>query len=407
MKMKRILAAVGLSICLLFTSVGVNPDQGVAASSELSKINAQIEKLKKEMAEAEKAKKEREKELERVRNYQELGMAEVARLDSEIAATNKEIENLNKQIADIEENLRLTVEELIAAEERVESRDALMKSRIQFMYMHGFVNYLDVLLSSTSFTDFLNRLDALQAIVTQDKSILAMNIADKMLVEQNKKNIEAQLDYVASLQEQTEKLLADLEVKKQDKMVAVASWEAKEQELEHISEEDERKIMELADEQAALVKKQRALQDEEKRKKVSEYTGGQFTWPVPDSQRITSYWGTRIHPITGKKHTHSGHDIGAPSGTKIVAAASGTVVLAQWYGGFGNTVIIEHKEGLRTLYGHIKNGGIKVKVGDVVEAGEKIAEVGSTGNSTGPHLHFGVYVNGKDVDPDPYLKGKK
>lgn len=401
--MKRVLMCVGLAISLLAASFGVFPSSGAAASSELQRVKAEIAALQKQIAQTQEAEKKAQEEIERVRRYQEIGLAEVARLTAEIEQTSKKIAELNNRAKEVEESLELTVQELAEAEQTVESRDALMKSRIQFMYMHGFVNYLDVLLSSTSFGDFLDRLNALQLIIQQDKSILAQNIEAKLMVEQKKADIEAQLAYVQELHEQTAALKRELEVKKSNKEVAVASWEAKEYELEEITEQQEKELMQLTDQMSAKLRKKEQLEAEERRKKVTKYDGGKFTWPVPDSYRITSRWGTRVHPITGKKHTHSGLDIGAPSGTDIVAAAAGQVVLAQWYGGFGNTVIIEHEEGLRTLYAHIRNGGIKVKVGDYVDKGDKIAEIGSTGNSTGPHLHFGVYVNGSHVDPEPYL----
>jgi len=405
--LKRYILPLALAVSLASGSVVAVPDTGVAASSELAKVNAQLEKLKKEMAATQAAQKKAEQEIERIRGFKEAGLEEIQRLENEIAATNQKIAALNEQMAEVEENLQLTVKELTEAEERVVTRDGLLKSRMRLLYVNGFVSYLDVLLSSTSFVDFLDRIDALQSIVTQDKEILELNIMDKQTVERKKADVEAQLEYVAGLVEQTAALQSELQAKREKKEVAIASLEAQEHELEEVTEEEEQRLMELADEQAKLAKKQRELKQQEeqsKKKKVVKYTGGQLKWPVPDSQRITSQFGTRTHPISGKKHTHSGLDIGAPSGTTIVAAASGEVILAQWYGGYGNCVIIEHKDGFRTLYAHIRSGGIKVKVGDMVSAGEKIAEVGSTGNSTGNHLHFGVYVNNVAVDPEPYLR---
>ncbi|MCI3923355.1 peptidoglycan DD-metalloendopeptidase family protein [Paenibacillus sp. TRM 82003] len=386
-------------------SVTALPATGAAASSELEKVNTQLKKLKEKMKATEQAEKQAAQEIERIRSFKEMGLAEVARLENEIAVTSKKIQALNEQMLEVEENLELTVEELHAAEERVVVRDGLLKSRLRLLYMNGFVTYLDVLFSSTSFMDFLDRMDALKSIVAQDKEILANNIMDKQTVERKKADVESQLVYVEGLYAQTNSLQSELTAKKENKEVAITALADQEHELEEVSLEQEAELMEMADEQAKLLKKQKELQNAAKKQKaVTKYTGGELRWPVPDSDRITSRYGTRTHPITGKRHTHSGLDIGAPAGTTIVAAASGEVVLAQWYGGFGNTVIVEHKEGFRTLYAHIKSGGIKVKVGDMVEVGEKIAEIGSTGNSTGNHLHFGVYVNNAATDPEPYLK---
>jgi murein DD-endopeptidase MepM/ murein hydrolase activator NlpD len=404
---KRFLLPAVLAVSLGATSLVAAPQVGVTASSELDKVNAQLKKLKEQMKAAEASQKQAEKEIERIRGFQEAGKSEISRLENEIAVTSKKIDAINEQMYEVEESLQETVQELVDAEERVETRGELLDSRLRLMYVNGSVSYLDVLLSSTSFMDFLDRIDALQSIVSQDKEILALNIQDKQTVERKKKEVENQLEYVEQLFAETQDLKAQLEQKKEAKEVAVAELTEEEHELLEVTEEQEQELMAYADEQAKLVKKQKQLQEAKKnsqKKNVVKYTGGQLTWPVPDSQRVTSPFAVRIHPITGKKHTHTGMDIGAPGGTSIVAAASGEVVLAQWYGGYGNCIIIEHKDGFRTLYGHIRNGGIKVKVGDTVDAGQKIAEVGSTGSSTGNHLHFGVYVNNVAVDPDPYLR---
>jgi murein DD-endopeptidase MepM/ murein hydrolase activator NlpD len=363
-----------------------------------------LNRVKREMKKAEELEATAKKEIERIKNQKEEYASQVQQLQNDIDATGAKLKKLDKQVKDVETNLVVTTQELQEAQERVIERDGLLKSRLQLLYMNGFVNYIDVLLSSTSFVDFLDRMDALQSIVSQDKEILELNIIDKQTVEGKKQDIEAQLDYVSSLLAQTAELKQQLEQKRHNREVAIASLESKESDLEELTEEQEKQLLALADKQSQLVKKQNEIKNKNKKKKVSKYTGGQLAWPVPSSDRITSMWGTRVHPITKKKHTHSGIDIGAPSGTTIEAAASGTVILAQWYGGYGNCIIIEHKEGFRTLYGHIRSGGIKVKVGDEVEKGQKIAEVGSTGNSTGNHLHFGVYVNNESVDPLPYLK---
>ncbi|WP_274362546.1 murein hydrolase activator EnvC family protein [Paenibacillus thermotolerans] len=402
--MKRYILPLAVAVSVAVTSVGI-PGTPAKAVSELEKINQELDRVKREIKSAQDAEKNAKAEIKRIREQKEEYSAQVAELQKEIDSTSKKLQNLNKQIDDVESNLEFTTQELKDAEQRVVDRDALLKSRLQLLYMNGFVKYLDVLLSSTSFVDFLDRMTALQSIVEKDKEILELNIADKQTVEMKKKDVEAQLDYVSQLLAQTVELKRTLEKKQANRQVAIASLESKEDNLEELSAEQEQQLLKLADTQAKLVKKQQEIKNKNKKKStVKKYTGGQLTWPVPSSERITSEWGTRIHPITKKKHTHSGIDIGAPNGTTIVAAASGTVILAQWYGGYGNCIIIEHKEGFRTLYGHIRSGGIKVKVGDEVSAGQKIAEVGSTGNSTGNHLHFGVYVNNESVDPLPYLK---
>lgn len=175
----------------------------------------------------------------------------------------------------------------------------------------------------------------------------------------------------------------------------VSSLKNKEELLEGISEEQERKLMELAGKEAALLRKKSA---------TISAKAGKLLWPLPKKYPLTSSFGTRVDPITRKPGAfHSGLDIGAPSGTSILAAESGTVILAQFWNGYGNTVVVDHGNGLWTLYPHIRMDGIKVEKGDTVKKGQLLAEVGSTGRSTGPHLHFEVRLNERAVDPSTYL----
>jgi len=413
MRVKKFLIPVVLTAAVVLTSMFAGtPDRGAAATAEIKKIESELKKLEEQIKATEASQREAEKELQQVLKSITKNRAEIERLEGEIQETTEKLEELNRQMQEVSENLEFTIRELIEAEERIEKRDALIKSRIRLMYMNGVVGYLDVLMDATSFTDFLDRMDALRSILAQDKEILAKNIQDKLTVELKKADIEAQLAYVEELTEQTAALQAELLASKEQKEVMVASFEAQAHELEEMTEEDDAKLMELATQRQKLYNEKKRLEEEEKRrqeelKRLKQYTGGQLAWPLEIAGRESSPFGTRIHPITKKKHTHTGLDIAAPAGTKILAAASGEVILAQWYGGYGNTVIIEHKEGFRTLYAHIRSGGIKVKVGDLVNVGDVIAEVGSTGTSTGNHLHFGVYVDNVAVDPKPYLTGKK
>ncbi|MEC0173119.1 M23 family metallopeptidase, partial [Paenibacillus graminis] len=137
----------------------------------------------------------------------------------------------------------------------------------------------------------------------------------------------------------------------------------------------------------------------------SEYAGGNGPFLLPvGSARISSPYGVRTHPVTGEVgKMHTGTDFAVPQGTSIHAADSGTVIVAEWWSGYGYTVVIDHGGGVWTLYGHIREGGIKVSVGDRVSRGQTIAESGATGRVTGPHLHFEVRIDGKPVDPMPYL----
>ena len=133
------------------------------------------------------------------------------------------------------------------------------------------------------------------------------------------------------------------------------------------------------------------------------YANGSFIFPVESYSYISSRFGERIHPITGELKNHNGMDIAANMGTTVYAADGGKVVLAEWYGGYGNCIMIDHGNGYKTLYGHLSYIG--VKNGQTVTQGNTIGQVGSTGNSTGPHLHFEVYLNGSRIDPEQFYSG--
>jgi murein DD-endopeptidase MepM/ murein hydrolase activator NlpD len=136
---------------------------------------------------------------------------------------------------------------------------------------------------------------------------------------------------------------------------------------------------------------------------ASAYSTGSFVFPVASYSYISSRFGQRVHPITGVLKNHNGMDIASNMGTSVYAADGGKVVLAEWYGGYGNCIMIDHGNGYKTLYGHLSYIG--VKSGQAVNQGDVIGQVGSTGNSTGPHLHFEVYLNGSRIDPEQFYSG--
>ncbi len=269
------------------------------------------------------------------------------------------------------------------------------------MYMNGFVSYMDVLLSATSFSDFLNRIEALKSIVNQDKEILESNKKDKETVAQKKVDTEQQLEKVKALYADADALRDDLQAKEKAKEVKIASLTKQEKVLEDISEESDKQITQLAKQEADLQAKKRAAS---KAKSPFTYSGGKLGYPLAVQAPLTSDFTNRINPVTGRSESHKGIDLGAPKGTDILAAENGSVIYASWMNGYGNCVIVDHGNGLWTLYGHIMNDGIYVKVGDVVKRGQKIAGVGSTGQSTGNHLHFEVRKNEVPTDPKPFLR---
>ncbi|WP_419875538.1 murein hydrolase activator EnvC family protein [Candidatus Pristimantibacillus sp. PTI5] len=419
MKKRKWLLFVAMMMLTVFV---LQPTGGEAAS--LSDIKKQIAAAKAEMRAAEQRAAKAEREAASV--HQQAASAKNEKVDIEGKKTEAEasIANLMAEIDNVvinktktqaqsdakEEELLQTGLELEQAEERVKTRDELLQSRMRLMYTNGFVSYMDVLLSATSFTDFVDRFDALQSILSQDRDILAEQRAEKELVALKKVEVEKQFAEVKAIYAKLELYEAHLVKKEQEKEIMIANYnsnikqlnrelqqiDSTLEELEGISEEQEALLMELA----AKVSKLNA----EKNRISNPYSGGKLGMPIKDNYRISSNFGTRVHPITGKRHTHTGMDFAAPQGTDIFAAEDGVVLVAQTWSSYGNCVIIDHGNGIWTLYGHIRNGGIKVEKGEKVKKGQKIAEVGSTGNSTGPHLHFEVRKNQTPVNPSSYLK---
>lgn len=395
------------------------------ALTQSQKIQQELEQLKKSKSAVEQKAAQTEKVLSQVQQDKQQTTQDINVILDQIDQTNQKLNKLNDQVYDVTDALKDNANQLGQAEERITSRDGLLRSRIRLMYMNGAVSYADVLLSSTSFSDFLDRMNALKSIVNQDKDILEANKRDRQVIAEKQVVIEKQLAQVKELYSQAAAIKADLVVKEKEKEVRIASLSKQEKDLEIISRESENQLLQMVRQEA---EKQRSLQQAKEAEakaaaakaaaakstgKASSaatgggpaytYGGGKFGYPLPSVVNMSSDFGVRVDPFTGQRAGHTGIDLPSPNGTDIYAAEAGVVIMAAWWSGYGNCVIIDHGKGVWTLYGHIRNDGIVVEKGDTVKRGQKIAEVGSTGRSTGNHLHFEVRINEEAVDPKPYL----
>lgn len=318
--------------------------------------------------------------------------AQLAQIEDELEKAKKELAAAEMKLKDTEQKLKKTEEELEAAEKQVEEQEDDLSIRMRTLYKTGPVDYIEVLLGSSSFADFLTRLDLVKRIIDSDKNLLAEFQEKKDLIEQKKDELE----------EQKAQILAQRDIIR-NKKTTIASRQSDRKrllaQLEKEKEEYERRHDQLLADAAALTKKIQELQAKNK----NAYMGtGEFRWPVPSSTRVTSDYGWRIHPIYKTKKFHEGIDIGAPTGSAVVAADDGVVIYTGWYGGYGNTIIVDHGGGISTQYSHLSK--IQVENGAKVDKGDKIGLVGSTGLSTGPHLHFTVRKNGELASPWNWLK---
>ncbi len=276
----------------------------------------------------------------------------------------------------------------------LDRRVDLLHRRVRAMYELGTVSYLEVLLSATTFSDFVRRFQMLREIVDQDVSIVEAVSEQRAAVEQHKLECEA-------LEAEAAERRAEVASKRDELRAQVASYERRLNELTSQQREyrDALDEMERRSEQITqeIIEKQQELALQE---------GIVFLdWPLDSGTYwISSPFGRRFHPVLGEWRMHSGIDLAAASGTTIRSAGPGVVLDAGWMGGYGLTVIVAHTSNLTTLYAHAST--LLVSAGDDVTMGQAIARVGTTGMSTGPHLHFEVRVDGEPQNPVDFLPSR-
>jgi murein DD-endopeptidase MepM/ murein hydrolase activator NlpD len=383
-------------IASLICAVFVIPPSTANANADLDKINRELQALKKQKAEAQAKARQTQRELRRIQAQKFETAKDIKTLLRQIDDSKVRMGSLQKQIKVINSDLEESITRLEKAKLRVYAQDQMLKKRLRVLYMNGNISYLEVVLNAADFSQLLDRYSQLSALVEQDKDLLMKTRQERDSVVNQKKKIESQLASLNNKYFEVEDLKETLQVQELQKEKMIKQIVVQEARLEEISEEQERAVVNLARKESALLR--------EKNKYEFKYKGGKMSWPVPSVQRITSYFGYRSDPFSSRRKMHKGIDIGAPAGTTIVAAEQGVVVVASWNSGYGNTVIIDHGKDVQTWYAHIRNGGIKVRKGQQVNRGDKIAEVGTTGQSTGNHLHFEVRVNGNAVNPLGYVR---
>lgn len=329
--------------------------------------------------------------------------AYVEQLDGNLAQVQSRIDELKALIeekeAEIEET-KLELEEAVAQEE---AQYEAMKVRIRYSYEQGAQNYLELLLTADSFGELLNRMGYIEQMNTYDQEQLAIYVKNKELVEACKAALEEEQSVLEQAKAEVEEEEAGLETLIAEKEAQITSYQSDINNKEAAIAEYE---ADIAEQNATIAALEAAAEAE--RKQLEElnqpqvtYDGGMFQMPLASYKRVSSEYGYRIHPTLGVNKFHNGVDFAANSGTPIMAAYGGTVVGAGYNSSMGNYVMINHGDGLYTIYMHASE--LYVSSGQTVSKGETIAAVGSTGRSTGPHLHFSVRLNGEYVNPWNYL----
>lgn len=327
----------------------------------------------------------------------------VTKLDANLSTIEAKIAEVKELIHEKEEEIAVTTQVLEEAEETEAQQYEAMRQRIRFMYEKGSTFSMELLLSAESFGDMLNKADYIAKLSDYDRRMLEEYEATREEIEVCKASLEEEQAMLEEARAVVEQEQASLNALINEKTTQINAFEADISNKEQIIAAYEAEIKEQNETIAAL---EAAVAEERKRiaqenGKLTSYDGGVFQWPAPSYTRISEEYGDRIHPILKTPQFHNGLDLAAPNGSPILAAYDGEVVAAAYSGTMGNYIMIDHGDSLYTIYMHAS--ALYVNKGDLVVKGEKIAAVGSTGRSTGPHLHFSVRLNGSYVSPWNYL----
>lgn len=364
---------------LIMTIISVFPVTAGGSIADLQQKQKNIEKQIKEIREKAAVLKGEQKSIQQ----------EIDSLDGELRALGLEIDSFELQKQEINMKIAESEQKINELIQEIDKNNEVLEERLRVMYKNGSAGYMEVILKSENLIDALTRMDMIQLIVESDVELLQSINDQKLQVEELKVEQETKRMELTAV-------INNLNVKQDEVMIASRSKEVYMSSLKSNLKEIQRQEAAMEAQSAQIEKDILAAQ------RAVEYAGGEMAWPVPGQYRVTSNFGGRADPITGVWSSHGGTDIAAPYASTIVSANDGVVIFAGWHYSYGNYVIVDHGGGIATLYGHCSK--LLVGKGQAVSRGEKIALVGSTGYSTGNHLHFEVRINGVRTQPMDYLK---
>lgn len=321
--------------------------------------------------------------------------AEKEKLDNDIAALEDKIYGINLKIIENESQINILTDEITEAEEKIVEYGEQFQSRATYMYKYGTTSYINILFGSASFSDLIYNMQIVKRLTAYDDQVLEEMADAKQVIVENKAAIEltkaANIEHKGNLSSEK----SNLDVKLRERQTKIAALNSDIEEARRIADQEDAAMKQLKNQLESMTAKGQISKGS-----GTVSGGGTLLWPSTCTT-ITSPYGTRFHPIQQRYTMHTGIDIGASYGSNVFAVADGTVKLSGWNGGYGKCIVIDHGNGLSTLYGH--NSVLSVSTGANVTKGQVIALVGSTGNSTGPHIHFEVLVNGQHTNPLSYL----
>ena len=403
MKRKR-LCSVCLAAALILTGIFTSdklPYVSASQTVDTSDLEAQKQETQDKIDDIKEDIKAAEDKIEKLENNKSSLQSYISQLDQEANELEQRISELNKDIENKKAEIEQVKLELEEAQAVADQQYEDMKMRIQYLYENGTPSMLELLLTSQSFTDFLNRSTYASQMTSYDREMLNAYIAQKEEVEQKKAELEAEEEELNLLADAASDQKKTVESLISAKNSEIASYQAQ---IDSESSNADAYEKDLAEQEKKLDQiEQQIAAAAAAAAQEGDGDGGAsgFIWPCPSSHRITSYFGPRPQPTPGASTNHKGIDIGASYGSAIVASAAGRVTTATYSSSAGNYVVISHGDGMSTVYMHCS--ALYVSVGQTVSQGETIAAVGSTGYSTGNHLHFGVIKNGTYVNPLGYV----
>ncbi|MEA4884446.1 MAG: peptidoglycan DD-metalloendopeptidase family protein [Clostridia bacterium] len=390
-----IMCTVMLGLSADFTTASSSPSDLSSKENALGNLNDQIEKTRGVVT---KYKKEEKNALAALQKVE----ARLEDLQDSIANTDARLKNAEKQLVKAEADLAVAEKALTAATDDYQASVARLGGRLTEIYKLGPGTYLELLLNAEDFSDFVTRYEFLGMIIQQDSGVLSRVKEERDQIEERKASIAKRQESLEEKKKEIALLSASL---KREEKSAQEAMSDRAYYLKRVQAEKGKWERELAEEERQSRELERTIRDMQAKLSASGRAPvwrGKFVWPTLG--RISSEFGWRVHPVFKDRRFHSGIDIAARTGTRVAAAASGTVLLAGWINGYGNTVIIAHGDGLSTLYGH--NSALTTSSGKTVLQGDTISKVGSTGFATGPHLHFEVRLNGKPKNPLDWLPAR-
>ena len=356
---------------------------------------SEIDALKAEQAASQARQDELEEQLADVEADQAEAQQRRQLLQAQLDAINNEIENIDKQIAYYDQEIAQKEEEQAEAEANEQAQYELFCQRVRAMEEEGTVSYWSILFNSESFSEMLDRLADIDAVMAYDNQVMDELIAIR--------------EEIIALRTQLETSRAEEQAARDQQAAKQAEQQAKVAEAQKLLDQINADVAEVnrqldaeseaaAEIQAEIAQKQKQLEEQRRQNNITIDSETSYLWPLPGYYRLSSLFGYRIHPITGEAHSHTGIDIPAPGNTPILACKSGQVVTSAYHYSYGNYVVIDHGNGNSTLYAHMSSRA--VSEGDMVTQGQTIGYVGTTGSSTGNHLHLEVRDNYTRVDPE-------